>query len=135
MSSQPTVMLQGIETPVANVNPEAFFANTRRLLFAMRSSTAIAGLGSSDSTQLRQTGVVAGLEVRVSGSLVFGGTITGTIMSWRWPYNLVKALRVSANGQANLVNCNGLALKARAVMQPDSQDRGITRTVNDVATV
>jgi len=134
-AGQPTVMMQGIETPIANVNPEAFFRNTRRLMFSMQSITAIAGLGSSNPTQLKQTGIVAGLEVRVMGTLVFGGTITGTVMSWRWPYNLIKALRVSANGQANLINCNGLQLKARAVMQPDSQDRGVTRVVNDVTGV
>jgi hypothetical protein len=132
-AAQPTVMLQGVETPVASVDPESFFANTRRLLFPMRSITPIAGLGSSDPTQLRQTGVVAGLEVRVTGSLVFGGTITGTTMSWRWPYNLIKALRVSANGQANLINANGLQLKARSMMQPDSQDRGVARNINNVA--
>lgn len=128
-SSQPTVMLQGIETPVASVDPDSFFANTRRLLFSMKSITPIAGLGSSDPVQLRQTGVIAGLEVRITGSLVFGGTITGTTMSWRWPYNLIRGLRVSANGQANLINANGLQLKARAMMQPDSQDRGVAQTV------
>jgi hypothetical protein len=121
-------MLQGIESPAASVDPESFFANTRRLLYPMRSLTTIAGLGSSDSTQLRQTGIVAGLEVRVTGSLVWGGTITGSSMSYRWPYNLIRSLRVSANGQANLVNCTGLALKALAVMQPDSQDRGVSRS-------
>lgn len=134
-AGQPTVMMQGIETPVASVDPEAFFRNTRRLLYPMQSITSIAGLGSSNPTQLRQTGIIAGLEIRVTGTLVFGGTITNTVMSWRWPYNLIKALRVSANGQANLINCNGLQLKARAMMQPDSQDRGVLRTVNDVATV
>jgi hypothetical protein len=133
--AQPTVMLQGIETPVASVDPESFFANTRRLLFPMKSITPIAGLGSSDPVQLRQTGVIAGLEVRVTGSLVFSGTITGTTMSYRWPYNLIRALRVSANGQANLINVNGLQLKARAMMQPDSQDRGVSQTVGATAGV
>jgi len=134
-AGQPTVMMQGIETPVASVDPEAFFRNTRRLLYPMQSITPIAGLGSSNPTQLRQTGIIAGLEIRVTGTLVFGGTITGTIMSWRWPYNLIKACKVSANGQANLINCNGGQLKARGVMQPDSQDRGVTRVVNDVTGV
>lgn len=127
-AAQPTVMLQGIETPSASVDPTSFFANTRRLVFPMKSLTTIAGLGSSDPTQLRQTGVVAGLEVRVTGSFVFGGTITGTTMSYRWPYNLIRALRLSANGQANLINVNGLQLKARSMMMPDSQDRGVSQT-------
>jgi hypothetical protein len=134
-AAQPTVMLQGIETPAASVDPQNFFANTRRLLFPMKAITPIAGLGSSDPTQLRQTGIVAGLEVRVTGTLVFGGTITGTTMSYRWPYNLIRGLRVSANGQANLINVNGLQLKARAVMQPDSQDRGVSQTFAATAAV
>src|SRR5580693_6757082 len=95
--AQPTVTtLQGVASPNVTVNPPAFYAATRRLMYPMRSLTTIAGLGSTDSTQLRQSGIVSGLLVRVTGSLVFGGTITGTVMSWRWPYNLVKALRVSA---------------------------------------
>lgn len=128
--AQPTVSMQGVASPDVTVDPPSFYAATRRLTYPMRAITPIAGLGSTDSTQLRQTGIVAGLLVRVTGSLVFGGTITGTIMSSRWPYNLVKALRVSANGQSNLINCSGLYLKALEFMgNNDLNDRGVPHSL------
>lgn len=134
--AQPTVSMQGVASPNVTVDPTSFYAATRRLIYPMRAITVIAGLGSSDSTQLRQTGIVAGLLVRVTGTLVFGGTITGTTMSARWPYGLVKALRVSANGQSNLINTTGIHLKALEYMlNNDLNDRGVVRTVGAVATV
>lgn len=131
--AQPTVSMQGVGSPNVVVDPNSFYAATRRLVYPMRSITVIAGLGSTDSTQLRQTGIVAGLLVRVTGTLVFGGTITGTIMSARWPYGLVKALRVSANGQSNLINCTGIHLKALEYMlNNDLNDRGVSRNAGAV---
>lgn len=128
--AQPTVSLQGVASPDVVVDPNAFYPATRRLLFPMRAVTAFAGLGSTDSMQLRQTGIIAGLLVRVTGTLVWGGTITGSTTSWRWPYNLIRALRVSANGQSNLINCNGLALKAlEFAADNDLNDRGVSHTV------
>lgn len=136
VATQPTVTLQGVSSPNVVVDPPAFFRATRRLMYPMRAITAIAGLGSSDSTQLRQTGIVAGLNVRITGTLVFGGTITGTTMSYRYPYNLVKAIRVSANGQSNLINCNGLGLKALEFMlDSDLNDRGVPRNIGAVVGV
>lgn len=120
--------VQGQSAPDLTVDPGAFYAATRRLRYPMRSLTSIAGLGSTDSTQLRQTGIVAGLEVRVTGTVTFGGTITGTTMSYRWPYNLISGARLSANGQSQLVNCNGLQLKLlEFASNTDLVDRGISR--------
>jgi hypothetical protein len=65
----------------------------------------------------------------VSGTVVFGGTITGTTMGWRWPYELVKAVRVSANGQANLINASGLWLKSLQMTQERTNDRGVSRNI------
>jgi hypothetical protein len=128
--SQPTVNLQGISNPNVVVDPNAFYPATRRETFSMKSASAFAGFGSTDSTQLRQTGIVAGLEIRVYGTLVFGGTITGTSMSNRWPYNVLKSAVVSANGQSNLINCNGLGLKVLEFAQHGSvTDRGVSHTL------
>lgn len=132
--AQPTVSLQGVASPDVVVDPNAFYPATRRLVFPMKSAAAIAGLGSTDSVQLRQTGIVAALKVRVYGTLTFGGTITSTVMSYRWPHNLIRALRVSANGQSNLINCNGLALKAlEFAHNTDLNDRGVSRYYGDTA--
>jgi len=127
-AAQPTVVLQGITAPGVEVNPNAFFPATRRMRYQMQSLANISGLGSTDSVTLRKSGIISQLLIRVTGSLVFGGTITGTTMSYRWPYDLVRACRVSANGQANLVNVPGRILKAVQFMRPGITDEGVGRT-------
>lgn len=127
-------LIQGVTSPDVVVDPAAFYAATRRLRFPMRSLTAIAGLGSTDSTQLRQTGIIAGLEIRVTGTLVFGGTIAGTSMSYEWPFNLAKAIKLSANGQSNLVSARGLSIRAlEFVTNPKLDDSGLTATFTALA--
>ena len=135
-AAQPAVSLQGVASPNVVVDPNSFYPATRRLLYSMKAASPIAGFGSTDSVQLRQTGIVAGLYVRVFGTLVWGGTITGSATSWRWPYNLIRACRVSANGQSNLINCNGLALKALEFgANNDLNDRGVSHTIGAVTGV
>lgn len=126
---QPVNVLQGVQAQNVVMDPARFYPATRRLRFPMKSKSAITGLGSTDSTTLKQTGIISALEIRISGTVTFAGTITGTIMSWRWPYELVKAVRVSANGQANLINASGLWLKALQMTQERTNDRGVTRTI------
>jgi hypothetical protein len=127
-------LIQGVASPNVVVDPDAFYAATRRLKFPMRSLTAIAGLGSTDSQQLRQTGIVAGLEIRVTGTLTFGGTITGTTMSYQWPFGLAREFRVSANGQSNLVKMRGLSLRAfEMAANPRIDDQGISKSFNGTA--
>ncbi|SRR6266508_336467 len=127
-------LIQGVASPDVAVDPPAFYAATRRLRFPMRSLTAIAGLGSTDSTQLRQTGIVGMLEIRVKGTLVFGGTIAGTSMSQEWPFNLIRACRLSANGQSNLISCRGLMIRALEFVQnPKLDDTGLAATFGATA--
>ena len=125
---QPVSTLQGVPAQNVSIDPQAFFPATRRLTYAMQSVQPIAGLGSTDTVQLRQTGIIAALDVRIAGTITFGGTITGTTMSWRWPYNLFTA-RVSANGQANLINAPGLLLQALSMTQGQITDRGVQRAI------
>jgi hypothetical protein len=126
---QPVNVLQGVQAQNVVMDPARFYPATRRLRFPMKSKSAITGLGSTDSTTLKQTGIISALEIRISGTVTFSGTITGTVMSWRWPLELVKAVRVSANGQANLINASGLWLKALQMTQERTNDRGVTRTI------
>jgi hypothetical protein len=127
-------LIQGVESPNVVVNPDAFYAATRRMRYQMQPSKAIAGLGSTDPTQLRQTGIVAGLEIRVSGTITFGGTITSTVMSYDWPFNLIRNLRLSANGQSNLVQARGLTLRTlEFVTNPKIDDTGIAATFGGTA--
>lgn len=132
--SAPMSMLQGVEAPNIVPDPASFYAATRRLRFPMRSLTTIAGLGSTDSTQLRQTGIIGGLEIRVTGTLVFGGTITGTSMSYEWPFNLIRTARLSANGQSNLVSCRGLSIRALEFLtNPKLDDSGVSTSFGGTA--
>lgn len=105
-------LIQGINAPNVAVNPAAFYAATRRLKFPMKSNADWSGIGTNDSVELRQTGIVAALEVRVKGTLTFGGTIGTTTVSHEWPFNLVQEFRLSANGQSNLVAARGLTVRA-----------------------
>lgn len=127
-------LIQGVASPDVVVDPTAFYAATRRMRFPMRPLTTIAGLGSTDSTQLRQTGIVGLLEVRVKGTLTFGGTITGTSMSYEWPFNLVRAFRLSANGQSNLIFARGLTVRAlEYATNPKIDDTGLAATFGSTA--
>lgn len=126
---QPISVLQGVQAQNVVMDPARFYPATRRLRFPMKSKSAITGLGSTDSTTLKQTGIISALEVRISGTVVWGGTIAGSSMSWLWPYDLIRALRVSANGQANLINASGLSLKALQMTQERTNDRGVIRNV------
>lgn len=127
-------LIQGVVSPNVVVNPPLFYAATRRLKFPMRSLTAIAGLGSVDTVQLRQTGIVAGLEVRVTGSVVFGGTIGTTTMSYEWPFNLIQEARLSANGQSNLLRYRGLTVRAlEFITNPKIDDSGLSKSFGGTA--
>jgi hypothetical protein len=67
--------------------------------------------------------------VRFSGSLVTAKG-TGQINSTaRWPYDMLKAVRFTANGASNVINASGGKLKAREVMKKsDLNDRGVSQT-------
>src|SRR4051794_31462839 len=101
----PVQVMQGIEVPATSVNPQAFFRATRRLSFQMKGGS-YAGLGNTDNVPILQTGIISGVTIRFIGSLVVtlgGGTCATTK---RWPYDLIRAVRLSANAQSNLVNCS-----------------------------
>lgn len=120
--------VQGVQTPATQVAPQTFAAHTKRMRFAAQAPTPIAGLGSSSNVQLKKTGVVAGLEVRVYGDVVIGGTIGTTTMSYQWPYNLVSAFKLSVNGQSTLIDAKGVEVKVNEFMaNKNLDDRGVSQ--------
>ncbi len=125
----PTVALQGVLVPASAVNPELFFARTRRLR-VRQDGFAFPGYGGTYNKSLLQTGIIGGLWVKFSGQVVVtlgGGTAASTS---RWPYDLLRNVRFSANGQSNLINTGGWDLKAREMMQRgDLNDRGVSRGI------
>lgn len=130
MAPGPTQIMQGIEVPSSSVNPKEFMRLTRRISFVEKNIAAFAGLGFTDTIPILQTGVVSGLMLQFSGSLVVTPG-TGTVATTgRWPYDLAKAVRFSANGQSNLINCHGQKLKVREIMQRgDLTDRGVVQHI------
>lgn len=132
----PVPYVQGIETPNTVVDPLTFAQYTRRQRFPMKSNATIPGAGTSDNVQLKKTGIVAGLEVRVSGSVVIGGTIGTTTMSYEWPYNVVKAFKLSVNGQSTLIDARGLDVKLlEYCLNTDLNDRGVSQRFGNATAV
>lgn len=122
--------LQGILVPETSINPKEFFLRTRRLWPIAKTLGSFAGFGNTENIPMLQTGILAGISIKVKGDVVV--TLpTGTCATTsKWPYDLLKAVRFTANGQSNLINVSGEHLKARDIMmRGDLNDRGVSRGV------
>lgn len=125
----PTQTLQGIEVPSANVDAAGFFKQTRRQKI-LQDTRTIQGPGLTDTISVLASGIISGFQLKFSGSLVVTLNSGTVATSMRWPYDIPKAVRFSANGQSNLINCSGAKLKARQIMGRGSlTDRGVPRGV------
>lgn len=127
-SPSPTMNMQGVEVPRSSVDPKSFYSNTRRKRFNEKSLSSFAGLGNIDQFQIKQSGIIAMLDIHVTASVVVtlnSGTVATT---QRWPYDLIQRIVLSANGTTNLVSVSGgkLALY-RFLMLGDLNDRGVSR--------
>lgn len=133
-SSQQVLTMQGIQVPASAVNPQAFFANTRRQNLLMKTISTFAGLGSTDLIPVLQTGIVSHMRLRVYGSVVVTPG-TGTVATnYGFPYNIVRQLRFTANGQSNLISCSGTALKLLATANSfPRDDRGVSNPYGGAA--
>jgi hypothetical protein len=123
------LVLQGIEVPSGAINKAGFFSLTRRKR-PTETQRAWAGLGQTDNIELKKADIISGLHIRFTGSLVVTpgtGTVSTTM---RWPHDLAKAFRFTANGQSNLLNASGGKFKAREQMANlDTTDRGVIQSV------
>lgn len=120
---------QGIVVPGSSLNPKAFFQGTRRQRVLQKTLGAWQGFGNTDVIDTLRAGILSGYFVKVSGSLVItlgGGTCATTA---RWPYYLLRAARFQANGQSNLINADGWALRAREFMAGNMSDRGVPQGI------
>jgi hypothetical protein len=131
-ATQPPANLtfQGIVVPGSSLNPKAFFAGTRRQYVLQKTLGAWGGFGNTDVVDTLRSGILSGYYVKLSGSLVVtigSGTVATTA---RWPYYLLRSARFQANGQSNLVNADGWALRAREFMSdPEINDRGVSQPI------
>lgn len=128
MAQAGSQVIQGILTPNAVVDPPAFFANTRRQRFTQAPSSSFNGLGGVDQFSLRQSGIIAAVDIRLAGTLTVtpgSGTVATTS---RWPYGVLKRGKLSANNIAQLQNAGGWYFKAREFARtPGLTDRGVIR--------
>lgn len=126
----PPRYMQGIAVPATSVRQDEFYQRTRRRI-TTESSKTYAGLGGQDVIELKKSDIISGLFIRFDGS-VTSTPGTGTVATTaRWPYDLIKAVRFTANGQSNLINVSGLKLKMREFQAlGDLTDRGIEQQVS-----
>ena len=125
----PVRYMQGIAVPAESVRPAEFFARTRRRTFNEGQQTWN-GFGGQNTWELKKSDIIATALVRFVGSLVVTpGTGTAASTS-RWPYDMLKAVRFTANGASNVINASGLKLKVREYQKKDSlTSRGVSQTV------
>lgn len=99
--------LQTIPAQPFTIDPGAFFQMTSKTVLTPRTIPA-PGAGQPASAQLLQSGIVSKLQVKFEGTLTVA---TAAVTSGdQWPYNLLKGFLLSANGQNNLFDCDGLDL-------------------------
>jgi hypothetical protein len=131
-TSAPTKYMQGLAVPASSVRPTEFFARTRRHITLERQATYT---GQPQETfELRKSDILSSITIRFSGSVTITPGTGSVDSTAKWPYDLIKGTRFTANGASNLVNCSGLKLKIRDVMKrSDLNDRGVTQTFGGVS--
>jgi hypothetical protein len=99
--------IQSIPVQPFTVDPGLFFQLTSKQVNPIP-GIAHPGAGQSWARQLPQVGIVSRLRVIFQGTatVVTANAVTGKA----WPYGLIKNLKLSANGQNDLVSCDGLDL-------------------------
>ena len=134
-AAAPQRFMQGIAIPATSVNPGEFFARTRRHTLREHQANYVHGQ-TQMQFELRKSDILSGIHVRFSGTLKVtpgAGTVATTR---RWPYDLPKLVRYTANGAANIISCSGAKLKLRDQMKHgDLTDRGVVQEIEgaDVA--
>lgn len=113
--------LQNIPVSPYVTDPATFFQMTSKNILTPR-SPANPGPGQSTTVQLLQSGVVSKLQITFVGTLTVATAAVTT--SNKWPYGLLDGFLLSANGQNNLWDCDGLDLQAlRYVRYPSYTER------------
>jgi hypothetical protein len=131
-TTAPARYMQGIAVPAESVDQRQFMARTRRHT-GLEKQFSYTGQ-PTEVVELRKSDILSGITIKFSGQVVVA-IGTGTVgTTSRWPLDILKAVRLSANGVSNLINCSGAKLKARDIMKrSDLTDRGVSQTVGGVA--
>ncbi len=129
-TSADQISVQGVQIPKSSIDPAGFYKGTSRQRFLEKSISSFAGFGATDSFTIKQAGIIAAIDINVVGTIIVtlgGGTCATTA---RWPHDLIKAIRFSANGVNNIVNCSGGKLQVHRFMETgDISDKGVPQGV------
>lgn len=94
------------------INPERFFMLTERNEMPLN-QIALSAFATSYQARINNVGIISGLLLDITGTVtctIGAGSLTATD---RWPWNLVKRIVISANGQNELIAIEGQDLRAR----------------------
>jgi hypothetical protein len=94
------------------ISPERFFLLTERNEMPLNAILP-AAFGTSYQARINNVGIIAGLILDVNvtvNTTVGGGSLTATA---QWPWNIIKRIIVTANGQNELFAIEGMDLRAR----------------------
>jgi hypothetical protein len=128
----PVRYMQGVAVPSESVRPAEFFARTRRRTFN-EGSQPWNGFGGQNTWELKKSDIIAAAVVRFTGTLTTTKGTGAIATTSRWPYDMLKAVRFTANGASNVINASGAKLKVREYQKRgDLNDRGVTQTVGGV---
>jgi hypothetical protein len=121
---------QGIVVPGSALNPQAFFAGTRRQTVLQKTLATWAGFGNTDVVDTLRAGILAGYTVKLSGTLTVTPSTGAVATTSAWPYGVLKSAVFQANGQSNLINASGWHLRVREfIADPAMSDRGVAQGV------
>lgn len=124
------VTVQGIQVPATSIDPNGFYKATSRERFLEKSIAAIQGPGNTDSFQIKQAGIIAALDLKVSLSVTVTPSTGSVASTARWPYDVIKRIRLSANGVNNIISVSGAKLMAHRFMETGAlSDKGVAQGV------
>jgi hypothetical protein len=93
--------------------PEKFFELTERNEMPLNQIPSVNAFGTAYQARLNNVGLIAALVLDVTGTVsctIGAGSLTATR---QWPWNIIKRVIVSANGQNELMAIEGMDLRAR----------------------
>jgi hypothetical protein len=124
------VAMQGVAIPAAIVDKGLFLARTRRHTQQERKISFTLGTSTQDTIPLRRSDILSEITLHITGNLTITPG-TGTVASTsEWPYNLIKSLKLNANGASSLISARGWTLRAREIAKDEGlSDRGNVQTI------
>jgi hypothetical protein len=128
------VAMQGVAIPAAIVDKNLFLARTRRHIQQERKISFTLGTSTQDVIPLRRSDILSEIVLHITGNLTITPG-TGTVASTaEWPYNLIKSLKLNANGASALISARGWTLRAREIAKDEGlSDRGNAQTIGGVS--